>query len=134
MDDWLVEVRQQENNTCIDEAACCGYTRQALMALVHCGQRGVMHGDLRPSSLQLTTKEVDAAVKIGDFGIASVLDPDRSAVRRNGGPYTAPELLEGSAPFGSASPDVWSLGAIAHALLIGHPPDRSSVTGSHVLA
>lgn len=133
IDDWVSEVQRQEQNTCIDEATCCGYTRQALLALVHCEQQGVMHGDLRPSCLVLTSKRSDAAVKVDGVGLASVLDPDRSMVRRSAGPYTAPEVMDGTAPFGSCAPDLWSLGAIAHALLVGHPPGESS-GGLEVLA
>jgi len=124
IDDWVAEVESMGHNTGIDEATCCGYTRQALLALVHCERQGVVHGDLRPSSLLLTTKNSDAAVKVDGAGLTSVLDPDRSQRRRHGGPYTAPEVMDGSAPFGSGAPDVWSLGAIAHALLTGKPPNQ----------
>jgi calcium-dependent protein kinase len=134
VDDWVEEVQREEDNTCIDEVTCCSYTRQALLALVHCEQQGIVHGDLRPSSLLLTTKESNAVVKVGDFGLASILDPDRSAIRRQAGPYTAPEVLDGSSPAGSASPDVWSLGAVAHALLVGQPPSGGNNSNSGVFA
>jgi len=52
----------------------------------------LVYGMGRPSSLLLSTKQSDAAVKVGDFGLASVLDPDRSGLRRAAGPYTAPEV------------------------------------------
>lgn len=125
IDDWVQEVQRQEHNTCIDEATCCGYTRQALMALAHCEQQGIVHGDLRPSNLLLTTKNSDAAVKVDGFGLTSILDPDRSSLRQNISPYTAPEVADGaSAYFNSGAPDVWSLGAIAHALLVGYAPSQ----------
>lgn len=134
IDDWVGEVQRQECNTCIDEATCCAYTRQALLALVYCEQKNVIHGDLRPSSLLLTTKQYDAAVKVADFGLATALDPDRTLLRSHVGPYTAPEVIDGSSPLGSGAPDVWSLGAIAHALLVGEPPERQRKAKGGMLA
>lgn len=133
VDDWVQEVQRQEDNTCIDEATICGYIRQVLLALVHCEQNGVHHGDLRPSSLLLSSKQHDASVKVGDFGLASILDRDGSIRRRNLSPYTAPEVLEGSAQSGVLS-DLYSIGAIAHVLLVGQPPADYSAANSGMLA
>jgi len=134
VDDWVADMQQLEANAVVDEGTCCGYIRQALQALVHCEQKGVMHGDLRPSGLLLSSKQPDAVVKVGDFGLASILDPDRSFVRRHAGPFTAPEVLEGSVPANSIAPDLWSIGAIAHTLLVGHPPGGRPADGGSVLA
>jgi hypothetical protein len=134
IDYWIQEVQHQEQNTCIDEATCCGYTRQALLALVFCEQNGVQHGDLRPSSLQLSSKSSDAVVKVADFGLVSVLDKDRTIIRRAISPYMAPEVVEGSSQAMGNSPDLYSLGAIAHALLVGQPPAACGPVNSGVLA
>ncbi|CAK0868083.1 unnamed protein product [Prorocentrum cordatum] len=93
----------------------------------------------RPSSLALTSKLPDASVLLCDLGLADALDPDGSSICWNANPYTAPELLpEDGAGAGHAGPaaDLWSLGAVAHALLVGHAPCQEAPSwrgrGSHI--
>jgi len=115
--------RLDAEGCCIDESITAGYIRQVLMALVHCEQKGIHHGDLRPSNFLLTSKNFDASVKVSDLGLFAILDPDFAMARRHGGPYTAPEVTNGgSGRILRGAADMWSVGAIAHALLTGHPP------------
>eukprot|EP00440_Ansanella_granifera_P028276 gb/GFBE01030728.1/.p1 GENE.gb/GFBE01030728.1/~~gb/GFBE01030728.1/.p1 ORF type:complete len:521 (+),score=91.89 gb/GFBE01030728.1/:1-1563(+) len=124
--DWLE--RLDEGNW-LQEQTCAAYVRQALLALAHSHAAQVFHRDLKPSSLILTTKLPDAVVKVGDFGIANILDPDNSIIQENPTAYTVPEILKSSEPTRSSSVDMWSVGAIAHALLVGHGPSDSSSRG-----
>lgn len=105
----------------MEEAACANYVRQALQALAYCEQNRVYHGDLRPTNLLLTSRNPDATVKVNDVGLHAILDPDFQLALQHEGPYMAPEVSEGARVFGT-EPDVWSIGAIAKALLTGTPP------------
>mmetsp|Transcript_55140 Transcript_55140/g.120678 ORF Transcript_55140/g.120678 Transcript_55140/m.120678 type:complete len:581 (-) Transcript_55140:279-2021(-) len=113
----------------LEEQTVVDYVRQALIALHHGHSQHIWHKDLRPSSLLLTSKLPNAKVKITDFGLADVFDPMNTMMQNSGNPYAAPEVLDPlklKGQEGNASPaaaDMWSMGAIAHHLLVGvHPP------------
>merc|ERR1719491_2531683 len=93
--------------------------------MVHAHSFQVYHGALLPSSLSLSSKMPDAYVKVSDFGLASILDPDNMILQRNRSPYTAPEILSGEASCLDEAVDIYSLGAVAHALLVGRAPGAS---------
>eukprot|EP00930_Biecheleria_cincta_P002462 TRINITY_DN103477_c0_g1_i1.p1 TRINITY_DN103477_c0_g1~~TRINITY_DN103477_c0_g1_i1.p1 ORF type:complete len:518 (-),score=123.63 TRINITY_DN103477_c0_g1_i1:32-1585(-) len=124
--DWVVRV--QEEGCWIQEQTIASYIRQALIAMQHAHSRKITHRDLRPSSLALTSKLPDASVKVCDLGLAAIFDPDCDGLRRNPGPYTAPEFLTGDWRLNPMAADIWSVGAITHALLVGQPPDQSEDT------
>ncbi|CAE8635424.1 unnamed protein product [Polarella glacialis] len=121
--DWVVRV--QEEGCWLQEQTVANYIRQTLIAVAHGHSFRIVHRDLRPSSLALTSQLPDASVKVCDIGLYSILDPSSETLQRNPGPYTAPEIRQGNGQLNPAAADVWSVGAIAHALLVGHPPDRS---------
>lgn len=62
-------------------------------------------------------------IKVGDFGLATKLDFDGERKRTICGTpnYIAPEIIDGKNGH-SYEVDVWSLGVIMYALLIGKPP------------
>lgn len=120
LQDWME--RLDEGNW-LQENACAAYIRQALLAVAHCHANQVYHRDLRPNNLVLTSKLPDAKIKVTDFGLAGILDPDNLVVKSQTSPYQLPEVLESSQDRGGAA-DIWSIGAIAHALLVGEPPDE----------
>eukprot|EP00933_Yihiella_yeosuensis_P041806 TRINITY_DN36206_c0_g1_i1.p1 TRINITY_DN36206_c0_g1~~TRINITY_DN36206_c0_g1_i1.p1 ORF type:complete len:534 (-),score=97.01 TRINITY_DN36206_c0_g1_i1:86-1687(-) len=119
--DWVLRV--QEEGCWLQEQAVANYIRQTLIGIAHGHSLNLVHGDLRPSSLALTSKLPDAKVKVCDVGLAAILDPEFLTLTRTPGPYTAPELRQGSRRTQLSSADVWSVGAIAHALLVGQPPE-----------
>lgn len=82
---------------------------QICLALKHVHNNNILHRDLKSQNIFLTSK---AIVKLGDFGIAKVLDAtDDQAKTQIGTPYyLSPEICE-SKPYGRAS-DVWSLGVV----------------------
>lgn len=110
----------------VHEATCATYVRQILLALVHCHSKALHHGDLNPSHVQLTTKLPDAIVKVEDFGLVDLLEDPATMPKKGRCPFTAPELRFGGPPDFSGSRDVWSVGAIAHSLLVGQAPDVRS--------
>ena len=82
---------------------------------LHTQPEPVVHGDVKPANLVLTT---GGRVVLVDFGWSST---PGSARRVGGTPgFSAPELAAGSEP--SRASDVYSVAATAFALLTGDPP------------
>jgi len=87
-----------------------GAAAQVSSALQHCHQRKVVHLDVKPSNILVTSGGV---CKLGDFGCSVGLASNGKgpAVELTGTPgYQAPELLKGEAP--SRACDVYSLGIL----------------------
>ena len=107
------------------------YSSQISSALAHAHEKGVIHGDLKPSNI-IVTPQGDA--KILDFGLARRGNPvefDRKTLETNpaegevahgGGtfPYMAPEQIEGREA--SARTDIWSFGVVLYEMISGTHP------------
>lgn len=88
---------------------------QLLMALKHLHfEHRIIHRDLKPQNVFLTA---DGIVKLGDFGVSTVLNSSVDFAQTFcGSPYyLAPELCEEKPYNGKA--DLWSLGCIIYELL-----------------
>lgn len=123
--EWLT--RMQDEGNWLQEHIVAEYIRQALIALHHGHSSRTLHRDLRPSSLLLTSKLPDAKVKVADFGLTELFDPGNEIMTRNPSPYAAPEAQQpccGPFPPLRTATDIWSIGAIAHHLLCGVPPQN----------
>lgn len=126
LSDWAERL---DDRYVIQEQTCAAYMRQALIAMVHAHSFNIYHGALLPSSLCLSSKMPDAVIKVSDFGLNGILDPDNTVLQRNRSPYTAPEILSGESGCVDASTDIYSLGAITHALLVGRAPHGRQDSG-----
>jgi serine/threonine-protein kinase len=99
---------------------------------------GVLHRDLKPANIFITQKlrrsgssSGDGFVKVGDFGLAKIIRPDRSESTSASGPesrgligtpeYMAPEQMQSGVQL-DARADIYALGAIAYHMLGGRPP------------
>ncbi|XP_015058828.1 serine/threonine-protein kinase ATG1t-like isoform X1 [Solanum pennellii] len=83
----------------------------------------IIHRDLKPENILLSTMETDPILKIADFGLSRLLNPNDLAETVCGSPfYMAPEILEFKKYDDKV--DMWSLGAILFELLNGYPPFR----------
>ncbi|BCW87918.1 Serine/threonine-protein kinase PknD [Alphaproteobacteria bacterium SO-S41] len=85
-------------------------------AVAYAHRRLIVHRDLKPSNIMV---DGDSRVRLLDFGIAGIVDPDLSdGLTRGATPaYAAPEQFEGDAP--TTAMDVYGLGATLFELLAG---------------
>jgi len=118
----------------LDRTGRIALVEQAARAVAAAHGLGVLHLDLKPSNLLVSTQASEASVRVIDFG-SSVLDhadlraivlpdmtltesPDGSPSTPGGTPfYAAPELVGGGAP--SAAADIYALGLILFQLVVG---------------
>lgn len=94
-------------------------------ALLFAHERGIVHGDLKPGNIFLTS----AGVRVLDFiGAADELRTDRAATPA----YASPQRLAGEMP--EVSDDIYSLGCVAYEVLSGvHPFERKPASVAHQL-
>lgn len=96
------------------------YIWQIVTSLKYLQKNRVIHRDLKLGNLFLSDK---LEIKLGDFGLAAKLDFDNEKRHTVCGTpnYLAPEVLSNKAGHGYEV-DVWSLGVVLYALVVGKPP------------
>lgn len=103
---------------------------------------GILHRDLKPANIFLMQQRRkgnndDGFVKVGDFGLAKIVNPDRSEVSSEAGPasrgiigtpeYMSPEQMQPGIQL-DARADIYALGTIAYHMLGGRPPFTGNIT------
>ncbi|XP_076872177.1 LOW QUALITY PROTEIN: striated muscle preferentially expressed protein kinase [Brachyhypopomus gauderio] len=97
-----------------------GYTVQVLQGLDYLHSCRILHLDIKPDNIMVTSTGV---IKIIDFGSArsfNPLSPQRCSRDVGTLEYMAPEMLKGDAVGPPA--DVWSLGVLTYVMLSGRLP------------
>ena len=100
------------------------YMFQMVDALRYLHRNRVIHRDLKLGNLFLSDK---LEIKLGDFGLAARLEFDNEKRHTVCGTpnYLAPEVLNNRTGH-SYEVDVWSLGVVLYALVVGKPPFETS--------
>ncbi len=100
---------------------------QVALGIAEAHRLGIVHRDLKPSNVLLAA---DGTPKVGDFGLAKLLDSQRTLTQSEsvmGSPsYMAPEQAQGHAKGAGPPVDIYALGAILYELLTGRPPFRGT--------
>jgi eukaryotic-like serine/threonine-protein kinase len=110
---------------------------QAARALGEAHERGIVHRDVKPENLFLTSLggEHDF-VKVLDFGIAKIRSTDGSVTDTGcvlGTPaYISPEVAVGQEA--DSRSDVYGLGGVLYYLLCGRPPFEAETAGALIFA
>ncbi|CAB9508202.1 MAP kinase-activated protein kinase 2 (Fragment) [Seminavis robusta] len=140
-------------NGAYSEADAARLVREVASALAFCHGIGLVHGDLKPENLMLSSENpLHAVIKIVDFGCAQVTKGDQERMEGQDAPtaaeqsivhgdntiantpaYCPPEILDvelrkkrGLALYNKIDPsfDMWALGVILYIMLTGvHPFD-----------
>ncbi|CAD2221736.1 Protein tyrosine kinase/Protein kinase domain/Kinase-like, putative [Angomonas deanei] len=123
----LQDVLRDNPRHCVREPVVARYLHGALLGLEYLHERGILHRDIKPGNMLLTT---EGNVKLTDFGTSLVLTEGmktvESTVITGTAPYIAPEAVHGT--YSSAS-DVWSLGCTVVELLTGSSPWTDPASG-----
>ncbi len=108
--------------------AALNYIEQICAGLGHAHDRGIIHRDIKPQNLLLTTDQ--STVKIADFGVARLSLADSPITRVGTNIYAPPEHSPlsagrtGGLAFAKLTPsaDIYSLSKTAYTLFTGEPP------------
>src|SRR5204863_2862379 len=109
------------NETSLDALRAINYTRQIAEGLDAAYKQGVVHRDIKPQNIMITTSDV---VKITDFGLARGRDTvtlTQTNVFMGTAYYISPEQAESGRSADSRS-DLYSTATVLFEMLSGRPP------------
>lgn len=118
--------------------------RQIAAGVEAAHDEGILHRDLKPANIFIMQNRkargsgaTDGFVKVGDFGLAKIVNQAVSEIDSASGPasrgiigtpeFMAPEQMQPNAQL-DARADVYALGTIAYQMLVGRPPFSGELT------
>lgn len=104
-------------NKYIKEDTIWSYTIQVALGLDHLHSRRVLHRDIKPKNIFLTSKH---HVRLGDLGCAKLIKTGLARTQIGTPYYMSPEIWA-ARPYDGKS-DVWALGCLIFELCALHPP------------
>ncbi|KAG2203615.1 hypothetical protein INT47_011709 [Mucor saturninus] len=119
--------KMHQETTSVDEEKVKKVFLQVLNAVKWLHGHNIVHRDLKLENILIQKKDNDEILKITDFGLARVVDPESPLLTTRCGSeeYAAPEIIQQSKDgYDGRKTDTWSLGIILYALLVGYLPFR----------
>lgn len=112
----------------LEPAEAIGVVLQVCEGLASAHEVGVIHRDVKPSNVLVRRRGGRLTPYLCDFGIAATADAEhtRAGMVVGSPAYMAPERHDGARP--DVSGDIYSLGCLLFALLIGNPPFQGTPT------
>ncbi|KAI9280727.1 kinase-like domain-containing protein [Sporodiniella umbellata] len=109
----------------VDETSVKNLFLQLVKAVKWLHEHHIVHRDLKLENILIHKQNDQIVLKITDFGLARVVDPESPLLTTRCGSeeYAAPEIVQNKGYDGRMT-DVWSLGIILYALLVGYLPFR----------
>ncbi|HEU4722880.1 MAG TPA: protein kinase [Gemmatimonadaceae bacterium] len=113
---------------------------QVCRAIQHAHQKGLIHRDVKPSNILITTIDDAPVCKVIDFGIAKATQGDTGARLTQTGTnvgtpaYMSPEQASRSSLDVDTRSDIYSLGVVLYELLAGILPFETSLPAMSILA
>lgn len=117
LDDWITKKGQ------FAEADAIGVIGEVCKALDFAHRKGIFHRDLKPQNILITA---DREIKLIDFGLALVVNPEKNISNTKGlslagtPSYMSPDQFLGR-PYDARS-EIYSLGCVLFFCLTGRPP------------
>ena len=118
LNQWLKQFRRSDSEKISLFISICN-------GINHAHQKGIIHCDIKPSNILVTEAEDDSIVKIIDFGISQLDQPQEQPLYGKGTKgYLAPEYLNDSNSHDiDTRRDVYALGALLHFMLYDRMPE-----------
>ena len=114
--------RQKRTRKYLSESRVAHVFWQICRGVNHCHENRILHRDIKSGNIFLMK---DGGVKVGDFGIARVLDSTTALARTKIGTpyYLSPEICQ-EKPYNQKS-DVWALGCLLYEMLALEVPFKA---------
>ena len=117
--DLLTYINQRKS---LHEGIAQRFFLDAVKALQQCHKSGIVHRDLKCENLLLDS---NYKVKLTDFGFARTFQDELLKTYCGSYAYAAPEVINGN-PYQGEKSDIWSLGVILYAMVVGRLPFKDS--------
>ena len=105
---------------CLTEAMLSRYTKQILNGLAYLHSQGVLHCDIKPANMLVSTSGV---AKLADFGACQTSE-DAGGKFVGTVMYASPEAIRGK---NTTASDIWEMGMSIAELAMGHSPWKGVV-------
>ncbi len=104
---------------CLNWREALHFMSQIMQALRHAHSRGIVHRDIKPQNIMVLR---DGSVKVADFGIARIMDSQKTLTQEAFGSvhYVSPEQAKGNHV--DARSDIYSAGVVLYEMLTGTLP------------